>query len=205
MSAPQTALLLFGVYFGIAFVLRSLLQWRRTGDTGFRGLSGRVGSGEWWASVLFVVALATGFLGPVTALYGLEPVAALDADPVQATGAALALLGIVGTFATQLQMGASWRIGVDEEERTALVTRGIFSVVRNPIFSAMIVTALGLALIVPNAVSLVGLALLVLAIQLQVRVVEEPYLLSSHGDDYAAYAASVGRFVPALGRLVTER
>ncbi len=40
MSNPVAALIIFGVYFLIAFVLRSLLQWRRTGDTGFRGLSG---------------------------------------------------------------------------------------------------------------------------------------------------------------------
>ncbi len=200
MSNPVAALIIFGVYFLIAFVLRSLLQWRRTGDTGFRGLSGKVGSGEWWASILFVVALVTGFLGPVTALNGLDPMGPLDHDGVNAAGAALALLGIAATFATQLQMGASWRIGVDESEQTTLVTRGIFGVVRNPIFSAMIVTGVGLALLVPNVVSLVGAVLLVVAIQLQVRLVEEPYLRANHGEEYATYLATVGRFVPALGR-----
>jgi protein-S-isoprenylcysteine O-methyltransferase Ste14 len=43
--------------------------------------------------------------------------------------------------------------------------------------------------------------LTVAAIQMQVRAVEEPYLLRTHGDNYAAYAARVGRFLPGLGRL----
>ena len=98
-------------------------------------------------------------------------------------------------------MGDSWRIGVDEEERTALVTSGPFAVVRNPIFAAMLPTSLGLALLVPNVVALAGLAALVIALEIQVRLVEEPYLLRAHGDAYSEYAARVGRFVPGLGRL----
>jgi protein-S-isoprenylcysteine O-methyltransferase Ste14 len=42
---------------------------------------------------------------------------------------------------------------------------------------------------------------LFVAIELQVRAVEEPYLLQMHGDAYADYAVRVGRFVPAMGRL----
>src|SRR5690606_28061473 len=99
------------------------------------------------------------------------------------------------------QMGASWRVGVDRDERTALVTDGMFALVRNPIFSAMLVTAVGLTLMVGNVVSLVGLAALVGALEVQVRLVEEPYLLTVHGEAYAGYAARVGRFVPGLGRL----
>jgi protein-S-isoprenylcysteine O-methyltransferase Ste14 len=98
-------------------------------------------------------------------------------------------------------MGESWRIGVGEGERTALVTTGPFAVVRNPIFAAMLPASLGLALLVPNIAALVGFGALVLALQIQVRLVEEPYLLRQHGEAYRDYAARVGRFVPGLGRL----
>lgn len=64
----------------------------------------------------------------------------------------------------------------------------------------MIVTGAGLALMVPNLVAVLALAALVAAVQLQVRVVEEPYLLNTHGDDYAAYTARAGRFLPGIGR-----
>ena len=85
--------------------------------------------------------------------------------------------------------------------RTSLVTTGPFAVVRNPIFAAMLPASLGLALLVPNAVALAGLAALWLALEIQVRLVEEPYLLRAHGDSYRQYAGRVGRFVPGLGRL----
>jgi protein-S-isoprenylcysteine O-methyltransferase Ste14 len=200
-----TALALYVVYLGVGFGLRTWLQWRRTGDTGWRGISGRFGSPEWWAGVLFTAALVAGVLGPVTALLRLDPVPVLTGSAVQVVGVVSATVGVLATFATQLAMGTSWRIGVDETERTDLVTTGPFALVRNPIFTAMAATGLGLALMVPNLVALLGFVLLLVALQLQVRVVEEPYLLRTHGTAYAAYAATVGRFIPGLGRLTYER
>ena len=38
-------------------------------------------------------------------------------------------------------------------------------------------------------------------LELHVRFIEEPYLLRVHGEQYAAYAAQVGRFLPGIGRL----
>jgi protein-S-isoprenylcysteine O-methyltransferase Ste14 len=119
--------------------------------------------------------------------------------PLQATGTVLAVIGIAATFATQTEMGPNWRIGVDDAERTDLVTSGPFRLVRNPIFTAMAVTGLGLALMVPNAIALTGFVLLLIALQLQVRVVEEPYLRRTHDDEYAWYEATAGRFLPGLG------
>jgi protein-S-isoprenylcysteine O-methyltransferase Ste14 len=197
------ALLLFLVYLTVGFGLRTWLQVRRTGDTGFRGISGRPGSPEWWAGILFAVALTAGLLGPVAALLGLEPVQMFAAPGIQIAGLGLAAVGLLGTVLTQMAMGASWRIGVEEGERTELVTNGPFALVRNPIFTAMAVTGTGLALMVPNAVALTGAVLLLVALELQVRVVEEPYLLRTHGDAYAAYAATTGRFLPGIGRLAT--
>src|SRR5262249_17477873 len=105
------------------------------------------------------------------------------------------------TFGAQLAMGSSWRIGVDPEERTELVTDGPFELVRNPIYSAMLPTVFGLVLMVPSVVAISGFLALVVALEMQVRLVEEPYLLGVHGDAYATYAARVGRFVPRLGLL----
>jgi protein-S-isoprenylcysteine O-methyltransferase Ste14 len=141
-----------------------------------------------------------GAAAPTLTLLGvLEPIPALDGALGHAVGIALATSGIVLTFCAQLAMGDSWRVGVDPEERTALVTGGPFKLVRNPIYSTVIPTVLGLALMVPNALSIAGLAVLVTALELQVRRVEEPHLLRSYGDAYAEYAARVGRFVPGLG------
>jgi len=196
------ALILYVVYLVLAFGLRTLIQLRRTGSTGFHGLGGRPGSAEWIAGVGFTVALLVGAAAPVLALLDVvEPISALDVTIAHIAGVVLAVGGIAATFYAQVAMGTSWRIGVDPDERTQLVTTGPFALVRNPIFAAMLPTALGLTLLVPSWVAFAGLAGLVIALELQVRVVEEPYLLQVHGDTYAAYAAQVGRFIPGVGLL----
>jgi protein-S-isoprenylcysteine O-methyltransferase Ste14 len=192
----------FGVYLAVAFGLRTWLQVRATGSSGFKGVSGRPGSPEHTAGVLFVVALLVGPAAPLLALLDVvEPIGALDGPVAHVVGVALFVAGLAGTFGAQAQMGSSWRIGVDERERTDLVTRGAFGIVRNPIFAAMIPTSVGLALMVPSVVALAGVAALLLALELQVRVVEEPHLLRAHGEPYRVYAARVGRFLPGVGRL----
>lgn len=201
---PTVALLFVLLYLLLAFGLRTWLQVRATGDTGFRGVSGRTGSPEWWAGVLFAAALLALVAGPLAGLLGLQPWLLLDEAFVRVLGIGLGIVGFIATFLTQLAMGTNWRIGVADDDETELVRTGPFALVRNPIFTSMAIGALGVALMVPNVVALAGLVLLLVALHLQVRVVEEPYLLRTHGDTYARYAGATGRFVPGLGR-VTSR
>jgi len=73
------ALILYAVYLLLAFGLRTLIQLRRTGSTGFHGLGGRPGSAEWISGVGFTLALLVGAAAPVLALLEVvEPIAALD-------------------------------------------------------------------------------------------------------------------------------
>jgi protein-S-isoprenylcysteine O-methyltransferase Ste14 len=193
------AIVLSAVWFLTAFALRIGIQLRRTGDSGVRVDAGGRLSPAWWASV--GITSAIGVVAAVPVLAALDVVAPLDVDrAIGVAGALLATLGIVATFGAQLAMGASWRIGVDPAERTALVTTGVFAVVRNPIFSTMGLTAVGLTLMVSTVAGIAALGLLALALEAQVRVVEEPYLLDTHGAAYRAYVERVGRFVPGLGR-----
>jgi protein-S-isoprenylcysteine O-methyltransferase Ste14 len=194
-----TAIVLYVIWFLLAFGLRTAMQIRRTGDSGFRGMS-RSGVVEVVAGLGFVVALLVGLAAPIAELLGLDAIDVLDRSWLRIAGAVVATIGVLLTLLAQLSMGESWRIGVDPDERTALVHEGAFRVVRNPIFSAMLVTAVGLVLLVPNVVAIVGIVSLVVALEAQVRGVEEPYLRAIHGDAYRQYEAAVGRFVPGLGR-----
>lgn len=200
----EFALALYGAFLVAAFGWRTWVQYRRTGDHGFRGFSGQVSASERVSGLLFVMALVA-FLGaPIAALLGLLPASELPRW-LSGLGVVLALLGFALVLLAQLQMGTSWRIGVDPEEHTTLVEDGLFSLVRNPIFSAISVFALGFAMLVPNALSLVALVLGGIGLELQVRWIEEPYLLRTHGEEYARYAGRVGRFVPGVGRLRRQR
>ena len=199
---PEIAIALYVAFLLLAFGWRTWLQWRRTGASGFHGISGRPGSAEWLGGVLFVVALVLAFVAPILALADVhEPLTALDRTPVHLVGLVLAVGGIAATLIAQVAMGNSWRIGVDPDDRTSLVMTGPFAIVRNPIFAAMLPAALGLALMVPSVAALVGALGLLIAVELQVRVVEEPYLSRTHGAEYLGYAGRVGRFLPGIGRL----
>jgi protein-S-isoprenylcysteine O-methyltransferase Ste14 len=194
------ALVLYCVSLAITFGVRVAIQLRRTGSTGLHGLPPDAGPLEWIAGGMFIAGLLMGGSAPILALLGiLEPIPALDGPIGNAVGLILAIAGIGLTFAAQLAMGDSWRVGVDPEERTDLVTDGPFALVRNPIYSAMLPTVFGLVLMVPSALAIVAITTLFVALELQVRLVEEPYLLRVHGANYADYAARVGRFVPGLG------
>jgi protein-S-isoprenylcysteine O-methyltransferase Ste14 len=196
------ALALFAVFGVLGFGWRSWEQRRRTGSTGFKGVSGRPGSAEWFAGVGFVAALVAAVVAPVLQMLDVvSPVGVLHASWIQTAGVAIAVIGIAATVYAQLDMGDSWRIGVDPSETTTLVRSGVFGLVRNPIFTAMITFGFGIALVTPNLVAIAGFVLLVATIELQVRIVEEPYLQAVHGDAYRDFLANVGRFVPGVGRV----
>jgi protein-S-isoprenylcysteine O-methyltransferase Ste14 len=200
------ALLCFALYGLLAFGLRTLIQLRRTGSSGFKGIGGRPGSIEWIGGVLFAGAIALGVAAPVCDLLDVvDPVGALDGTGAHVAGAVLFAAGLALTLAAQLGMGSSWRIGVDESERTDLVTGGLFAVVRNPIYSGMLPASVGIALMVPNVLALAAAVALLVGLEIQTRRVEEPYLLATHGESYRAYASRVGRFVPGVGKLRPRR
>jgi protein-S-isoprenylcysteine O-methyltransferase Ste14 len=197
-TSALVALILYVLALLLAFGFRSWRHRRRTGSSGVNVRS-RPGSAPWWGAVLFVLALILAAAAPILALTGHAP-AVVSAPIAHWIGLALTLVSSVAVLAAQAGMGASWRIGVDTAERTALVTSGAFAWVRNPIFTGMVATVTGLALMVPNGVAIGAALCLIAAVQIQVRAVEEPYLLTVHGESYRRYAGGVGRFVPLLGR-----
>jgi protein-S-isoprenylcysteine O-methyltransferase Ste14 len=199
--AAWAALILYVVGLVLAFGVRTVIHRHTTGARGFHGASGRPGSLAWWGGVLFVLALVLGVTGPVLAITGISvPPAVLARPAVAVLGLVVTLLGLAVVVLAQSGMGAAWRIGVDESERTDLVTDGLFRLVRNPIFTGMAAVAVGVVLLVPTVVTVLSLLCLMAAVQIQVRVIEEPYLDRTHGEQYRRYMAQAGRFLPRLSR-----
>jgi protein-S-isoprenylcysteine O-methyltransferase Ste14 len=194
------ALVLIAAWLLLVAGLRTLIQVRRTGELSATRFRDRPGTPQWWARLLSSIGFACAVAAPLAELAGLEPIGVLDRGPVRAAGAVLAVLGIAATLAAQQAMGASWRADVDPDARTDLVTTGPFRLVRNPVFTATVATFTGLALLVPNLLAVAMLVGCVAALQVQVRLVEEPYLHRVHGTAWERYAARTGRFLPWIGR-----
>ena len=195
------ALALMALYLALAFGVRVAVAFRQTGSTGISSL-GSAPPIELVGGGLFFLGVLLGGINPLLAVLDvIEPAEGLDEPWAHIAGFALCGIGIVGTFAAQMAMGASWRIGVDPEETTELVTGGVFQLCRNPIYTFMIIAWAGFALLVPTWVMAGAGALLIVGLEIQVRLVEEPHLARTHGAPYERYARVVGRFLPGLGRL----
>jgi len=201
-ALPLIAVLAF---YGLGFGWRTWVQLRRYGSSGivlFR--SGRPGQHlrEALFVVLAVALLAEAALAAVAPrrLPGLVPLAPATAALLRATGIVMVLGATALMLAAQLDLGASWRVGIDQGARPGLVTGGLYRYSRNPIYVAMLAALLGFALLLPSCISLALLIGAGLGIRRHLRD-EEAYLARTYGEEYRRYAARVGRFVPGVGRL----
>ena len=197
MEPAVLTLALQALFVLLAFAWRTVAQLRETGGTGFvahreRGLQAKAAG----------LALTGGLLAVVVGTALADTRGRWDA--VAVLGIAAMLAGLLVTLIAQRAMGASWRIGVDTEERTELVTAGLFGRVRNPIFTGMLLFAAGSALTVPTVVTALGLVAAVAGTVAQVQLVEEPHLRRLHGPAYDGYVARTGRFLPSRAGVAHE-
>ena len=112
-------------------------------------------------------------------------------------GGLLGLTGLATCAVAQATMGGSWRVGLDTEHPTALVTSGIYKLVRNPTSLGLHLVNLGLWLVWPTTLVSSYLVLFFVVMDIQVRA-EEEHLLLTHGDAYRGYMGRTYRYLPML-------
>jgi protein-S-isoprenylcysteine O-methyltransferase Ste14 len=117
-----------------------------------------------------------------------------------AVGSALVLVGTALMVAAQLDLGASWRVGIDERARPGLVTSGWYRICRNPIFLFMFFALGGIVIELGTWWAAAVFVAACVAVRLHVGF-EEAYLEQTYGEAYRDYARHVGRFLPRLGRV----
>ena len=109
-------------------------------------------------------------------------------------GLILTSISFIWLIIAQYQMGKSWRIGIDQEHKTELVVKGVFSISRNPIFLGMIVSTLGIFMLIPNAFTFFTFLASYFMIQIQIRL-EEEFLAKEHGSEYLTYKGKTKRLL----------
>lgn len=139
-----------------------------------------------------LVLLAALVLVPHGSLWPVSASALLIALVLVAGGLIIAGLGAVG-------LGPALRASPIPREQAPLVTAGVYGVVRNPIYTGLMVGGLGLVLFGASVWHIVLWLALVLLLAAKARW-EERMLVARH-PEYRAYAAKVGRFLPGVGRL----
>jgi protein-S-isoprenylcysteine O-methyltransferase Ste14 len=121
-------------------------------------------------------------------------------DFVRIAGSVLMFGGLALLVTAQLDLGASWRIGIEEGARPGLVTGGLYRFCRNPIYVAFAIVMLGYAMLLPTLLSLIMLIATYVGFRQQ-TLREEQYLMRAYGEAYRDYTSRVGRFCPGLGKL----
>ncbi|MDR2204921.1 MAG: isoprenylcysteine carboxylmethyltransferase family protein [Flavobacteriaceae bacterium] len=188
----------FVIYFGIAFVLKSIIVAKRIGknpnvlpkDDSAYGLIGFYF--KLLLIIIFVYTIIYAFFPKGQEYF--FPIEQFNNLIVKYMGFSFLLISLVWTIVAQNNMKNSWRIGIDTETRTELVTHGLFSISRNPIFFGMILSLIGLFLTTPNAWTFLFLILGYVLIQIQIRL-EEDFLTQQHGQKYVEYKQKVRRLI----------
>ena len=188
----------FLLFFGLAMFWRSYIAWKRTGINPYKlGNSDTVHDfvGKLFRLTLIVTALMVFVFSFLEGYYHwLSPITWMNSLTLIIVGIVLLVLALIWVLVAQLQMGDSWRIGIDEKSESTLVQHGLFGVSRNPIFLGMLVMLVGLLLILPTAATLTVSALGFVLIQVQVRL-EEDFLEGKYGEDYRKYQMNVRRWI----------
>lgn len=142
-------------------------------------------------AILFVFLIVREVLPTADVAAGLIPV--LVRPAIAWLGLVAMAAGSAIILAAQVQMGMSWRIGLDRET-TGLVTSGLFAWSRNPTFLGMMAVVVGAFLMAPTAVTGIVLAAAWVAFSVQIRM-EEEHLERMHGPAYEGYRAAVPRWI----------
>jgi protein-S-isoprenylcysteine O-methyltransferase Ste14 len=183
------------VFFVAAFVWPTIRLWRcervnalvLPNDDSAYGVVG-----NWFRFLILAVFAALALLAagvPVSALGSFEWLL-----PARPAGWVLLIASLGWIVLAQVQMGSSWRIGIDAGATTRLIQRGLFARSRNPIFLGMRVNLAGLFLALPNAVTLAFWMVGEVLMQVQVRL-EEEHLSAVLGEEYGRYRQATPRWL----------
>lgn len=110
-------------------------------------------------------------------------------------GALTGTAGVVIFIISVSTMRDNWRAGVSKTDKTELVNSGIYRISRNPAFLGFYLVYAGILLMFFNLPLLILSLFAVVMFHLQVVKVEEPFLLSVFGEQYAVYQRQVNRYL----------
>lgn len=186
------------IYFLLVFVIRSVLLWKKTGinpltftkSDDAHGFNGKV-----FTIISYLELIVVGIYAFKDEWHEyLLPFWYLENEVVIKVGWAFLFLSLVVVWIAQTQMANSWRIGIDEKNKTKLVTSGFFSISRNPIFLGIMIANVGLFMVIPNAFTLLIVSLSTISINTQIRL-EEEFLQREFGKEYVEYMEKVRRWI----------
>ncbi len=177
----------------VSFVIALLIARRRTGvaDTG----QGQRSEKSWGGIAVQTIGIFSVGFGPI--IVSLDPLGAPAL--LQALVVGLLMASEIWLFAASSRaMGSNWAIVASTRSDHELVTGGPFAYIRNPIYVALFLFMIAMAVAYGHYAGLiVGVPLYIVGTVMRVSI-EEKLLRKQFGAAYDAYVARVRRFIPGI-------
>jgi protein-S-isoprenylcysteine O-methyltransferase Ste14 len=151
-------------------------------------------SNRWVIVALTIIGLVAGYLPALTDRLNFWTI---DGDAVRWSGVALYAVGGALRLWPVYVLGYRFSGLVAIQPGHALLTSGIYSIIRHPSYLGLFINALGWALAFRSVVGVL-LALLTLVPLVGRIVAEERLLQSQFGSEYDAYRARTSRLIPGV-------
>ncbi len=186
------------LFFCVVLFFRTYVVWRRTGFNAYKSLiqSGVHGVIVFYNKSMPVISTSVVIVYSFFPQYyfNLAPFPLFQHDAIALLGVLFLLFSLGWIWFSQSQMGDVWRLAPKDASADYLVSSGIFSRSRNPIFLGVKVNLIGIFLVLPNGVifALVVMGWVLLDVQV---ALEEEHLLSQHGESYKNYCSRVRRWI----------
>jgi len=187
---PETwvVIILHQLVFQGMFVMKNIILRQKTGKQ-IRGKNR-----EATISIAFFVL----FIGVATGISFLKQpyggVQLLNSFLAMTLGLALLFLNLIVSGAALINLKDSWRVGVLEDQKTELISTGIYRFTRNPYFVSYFLMFAAYTIILQNLI-LFGLSIVGFLFVHNMIMKEEKFLYSVHGDAYAQYKMRVPRYI----------
>lgn len=177
------------VFYGCYFI--KMISQRQKGIQTDQIGKGKVGYAKY---IEIIMKIAT-YMVPVVEVVSIVRNKDFFSVPVRVLGAAIAVIGVGVFIISVLTMQDSWRAGVSNTDQTELVTKGIYQISRNPAFLGFDLMYIGMALMFFNGLLLIVSVWTMVMFHLQIRFVEEVFLLETFGEAYLNYKNKVCRYI----------
>lgn len=177
------------VFFILAFAVKNIKTYFSTGES-IRGKSKKLTASILLSTLIYILIFLR--------LIILKPNWILEIHPpgyetLRIIGLVLVTIGFFMGIFSLISMKNSWRVGIKYEQKTELVTTGIYRISRNPYFFSYDLLILGFIFIFPSLVLVILYVPLVIVFHKMI-LEEEKYLESVHGKSYLVFKKNVARY-----------
>ncbi|OHD13654.1 MAG: phospholipid methyltransferase [Spirochaetes bacterium GWD1_27_9] len=121
----------------------------------------------------------------------------IDNNIFKVIGFIVGMFGLSICLYAQIKMGNSWRVGIDEKNKTKLITTGLYSIIRNPTYLGLFLLNVGFWIIIPTVTIFTLNIIFIYTLEIQVRC-EEDYLEKTQGEEYLKYKKKTKRYIPFI-------